>query len=327
MRNRFSGYLGERPHVARLAVRGEKQHFWESKSQSAPLACTNLVAESVCWLIRGCGQRGYGLPNSQAARQLASLENKDLVSPIAAPKVLIVEDNLKYAIELLRCFKAAGPEFIDADAAPDFDTALQYVHEDTIDIYIVDLKLGLTEDSEKGIKLVEKILETTKAGVIVHSSIPAEREAVPLLMLGADDYVEKPVKAEILRAKILALWRRIQLTRPSYSKSLAHTGRIFAIGKWRLVIGSRELKSDDDEKVKISSTEHALLRHLCVVLDHEIDRETFNVTILGRRPLEQDKRIDNFVYRLRHKLGGSLQLKSMKDGTLKLMDVQEIKSP
>jgi DNA-binding response OmpR family regulator len=260
-------------------------------------------------------------------------EIQESAGATVAPKILVVEDNLRYAIELLKAFKIANVgekhSKIDVDLLPDAAGIEKYLSDDQIDVYVIDL--GLTSpqnpteiDAEVGRQLVQKILENSRAGVIVHSSLPAEIEAPPLLDIGADDYIEKPASFRLLRSKILAVWRRVQQSQPSSSRSFAHTSRVFLFGGYRFVVGNRELKDPQGKNIKITATEHAILRYLCTVEDHEISREVFNIEVLGREVLEKNARVDNFIYKLRHKLGSSVQLISKKDGGYKLLDVIEV---
>ena len=64
--------------------------------------------------------------------------------------------------------------------------------------------------------------------------------------------------------------------------------------------------------IRITPTQHAFLRFLCTVEGHEIDRETFNLAILGRPEAEKNKRIDDFIYKFKNKVGPSVQLISKK---------------
>ena len=253
-----------------------------------------------------------------------------------APRILIVEDDLWYAILLMGVLREPEPQTrgtrFEVDIAHNIDAALKFLQDDRIDIYLVDLKLEAAKDSgtesaEAGKGLVQKILAASNAGVIVHSSIPAETDAVPLISLGVDDYIEKPTNPELIRAKVLALWRRVQLVRPFFSGVFAHANRAFRIGDWYFMIGNRELRNDKGEIIRLSVTEHSFLRHLCTIEGHEIDRETFNIVVMGRPLAEKERRMDTFIYKLRSKLGESVEIYSRRDGTYKLITVQELFSP
>jgi DNA-binding response OmpR family regulator len=293
------------------------------------------------------------LPNHLANSAQAVLLPHKLGGADYAPRVLIVEDDLRYGVELMRALREIKPSLptvrFEVDITPDPAVALAHATQDNTDIYIVDLKFPsaaspLIGDSDVGKSLIAKILERTKAGLIVHSSLPAERNAASLMMLGADDYIQKISRSggtrevrkgkrikleerglhEIIRAKVAAVWRRVQLTRPLQFRNIAHTGRVFLIGMWRFQVGNRQLDGERGERIRISATEHALLRYLCAVEDHEVDVETINVEILGRAADERDKRVDNYIYRIRNRLGPSVQLISKREGVYQLLTVKEL---
>ena len=210
--------------------------------------------------------------------------------------------------------------------AADIERAISYLSDDSIDIFIVDLILDKNQPDRKiGAEFIGQVVARTNAGIIVHTSLsPLDAEATKLLNEGADDYIQKPSDVDTIRARILALWRRIQLVRPGKQSLQGHNNRTFIIGDWKFVIGSRILTNLAGETLRLSPTEHAFLRHICVDANHQCDVLNFNLVVLGRRPFEQNMRIDNLVYRLRNKLRGSLELIS-DEGSYKLIDVREIK--
>lgn len=263
----------------------------------------------------------------------------------APARVLIVEDDLNYAVELMRALRVKDPNFptarFEIDITPDPAVALECADRDSVDIFIVDLRFKEPNhpdsgSAEIGKRLILDIQERTNAGIIVHTSVPDDVEGASTIALGADDYIEKMsldggfrgrrTVAQVIRAKIVALWRRVQLMRSGTATKFQHANRVFQIGVWQFHIGSRTLVSDTGEEAKLTPTEHALLRYLCVIDGHEIDREQFNASILGRDAGVDDRRIDNMVYRLRVKLGPSLQLISNHKKGYILVGVQESKS-
>lgn len=253
-------------------------------------------------------------------------------------RLLIVEDETWYAANLLQSLQR-GPnpdDFpLEINLATDGNRATEYINSDSIEIYIVDLEIpehegqGVSEDV--GRRVAERVLEYSNAGLIIHSKIPAERNADAFIELGADDYIEKgnledeKTVRDLVRRKARALWRRVQLLRPTDSRGSEHPGRTFLIGRWRFVVGDRELHDSSGNRVRLSATEHAFLQHLINTAGHEIDRERFNVDILERKGDESEMRIDNLVYRLRNKLDHSLFLSKGK-GRYKLMNVKQVRS-
>jgi DNA-binding response OmpR family regulator len=269
------------------------------------------------------------LRQTVASRPLRTHDAQVALQP-PAPRILIVEDETQYAVGLMNWLEDWRMPTVQGQCrvqiATDVDRATGYLSGDTIDIFIVDLILDKDQPDRKiGAEFIRKVVAQTNAGIIVHTSLsPSDAEATELLNEGADDYIQKPSDIETVRARILALWRRIQYVRPAKKSMQGHNNRIFHIGEWKFVVGSRVLKNLAGDALRLSPTEHAFLRHLCVDENHECDKVSFNLTVLGRRSFEQNMRVDNLVYRLRNKLRGSLQLIS-DEGAYKLIDVREVK--
>jgi DNA-binding response OmpR family regulator len=252
------------------------------------------------------------------------------------PRILIVDDNPIHASAIKRALRdpssTIGRLKCEIDVVEDLTTARQYLREDSIDIYFLDLEIsekageGLLHASV-GKDFVRDVVRATNAGVIVCSSFAAETEASGLLEVGADDYVEKTSAPDVIAARALSVWRRTLQSRPTNSQAakFAHVGRTFALNDWRFVVGNRTVTDTDGATVKLSPTEHAFLRYLCAVDDHAINSEIFNIDVLDRDQHKVHVRLDNFVHRLRKKFDGRLELTSQGDGIYKLLDVRELK--
>jgi DNA-binding response OmpR family regulator len=255
---------------------------------------------------------------------------------LPSPRILIVDDNPVHASGIKRALRDPSSIFgrlkCEIDVVDDLAAARKYLREDSVDIYFLDLEIsekageGLLHASV-GRDFVRDVVKTTNAGVIICSSFAAETEAVELLEVGADDYVEKTSAPDIVAARALSVWRRTLQGRPANSQTVrfAHVGRTFVLNDWRFVVGDRTLANIEGATVKISPTEHAFLRYLCAVDGQMIDSETFNIDVLDRDQHKVHVRLDNFIHRLRKKFDGKLELTSQGDGVYKLLDVREIK--
>jgi DNA-binding response OmpR family regulator len=268
----------------------------------------------------------FGTSHAKAASSFEELERRS-----NSPRVLIIEDQKEAAEALERILSEppTPPHYIQCrvEALTVVDSVQQYLERDAIDVYIVDLKLKKDKtsvpDKKLGEELVRKIHEATNAGIIVYSSEPIE-QTVESLAEGADDYIEKGTPKDIIKSRVFALWRRIKPTRPAFSDAYFHNSRTFLIGVWRFMVGSRELLDERGNTVRISPLEHAFLSYMTTIESHEIDREHFNVYVLGRETYHDDRRIDNLVSRLRKKLGDSVQFIANRSGGYKLLAVREI---
>jgi DNA-binding response OmpR family regulator len=255
---------------------------------------------------------------------------------LPSPRILIVDDNPAHASAVKRALRdpssILGRLKCEIEAVEDLATARKYLHEDSIDIYFLDLEIseyageGLLHASV-GKAFVRDVVRITNAGVVVCSSLSHETEAAALLEAGADDYVEKAYGPDIIAARTLSVWRRTLQSRPHASQALklAHAGRTFIFSGWHFVVGNRTLTNAEGIEIKLSPTEHAFLRYLSAVDDHSINSEIFNVDVLDRDQHKIHVRLDNFIYRLRKKFGDKLAIISQGDGFYKLLDVKEIK--
>lgn len=252
-----------------------------------------------------------------------------------APHILLVENDPKYAIQLMNNLKNWRLDLTDApctiDIAPDIECAREHLRQDKVDVFILDLIMNEScdaadEDKKIGQAFAREVWEKTNAGIIVHTTLSEDdADSSTMLSEGADDYIRKgATDLKTIRARIQALWRRIQLIRPTEKDSYGHANRVFLIGSWKFIAGSRSLTNENGETLKLSPTEHAFLRHLCTSENNECDKASFNLSVLGRRSFEDNMRVDNFVYRLRKKLGENLQLLA-DQGTYRLVGVKEVK--
>ena len=256
---------------------------------------------------------------------------------LPSPRILIVDDNPAHASAVKRTLRDPSSMFgrlnPEIDVVEDLAAAREYLREDSIDIYFLDLEIseyagvGLLHSSV-GKAFVRDVVRMTNAGVVVCSSLAHETEAAALLEAGADDYVEKAYGPDVIAARTLSVWRRTLQSRPDASRALklAHVGRTFIVSGWHFVVGDRKLTDAEGTSIKLSPTEHAFLRYLCAVDGHAINSEIFNVDVLDRDRHKVHVRLDNFIYRLRKKLGDKLEIISQGDGVYKLHDIKEIKA-
>jgi len=253
-----------------------------------------------------------------------------------SPRILIVDDDLIHASAVKRALRAPitaiGRLKCEIDIVDDLNSARIYLQDDTIDIYFLDLNISEKVGegplhAEVGKAFVRDVVRTTNAGVIVCSSYSAATEASGLLEDGADDYVEKNSGLDTIAARTLSVWRRVLHSRLNNSKGMkhAHTGRTFAFGGWRFVVGNRII-TNASTSIRVSATEHAFLRYLCAIEDHAINEEIFNIDVLDRDRHKTPMRLDNFVHRLRKKFDGEIELTSQGGGFYRLLNVRELKA-
>jgi DNA-binding response OmpR family regulator len=288
-------------------------------------------------------------PSLSLARDTSSAAIED--ASAYAPHILIVENNLSYAFGLMATLKGWRPfgakSNCTVDLAPDIDQAKKFLSLNEVDIFILDLVMHETigdseERKEIGQSFAKEVRDTTDAGIIVLTSLSEDDADTSWLFreVGIDDYIRKAISdattvidqgnfvrqgqtdGERVLDRVVALRRRMLPTRPG-KEQFAHYGRVFKVGPWKFVAGSRCLTSDNGETIRLSHTEHAFLCHICVSENYECDKISFNTFGMKRKSSEREMRIDNLVYRLRQKLGDNLHLIS-DEGSYRLLNVREL---
>ena len=252
------------------------------------------------------------------------------------PRVLIIDDDEAVATHVRDIVRDAnfGPmnEIPDVFYVTDVRQVDKYLSADDIDLYIVDLKLRYPDnpelvDRKLGMHLVRKIAATCTGGQIIYSSEDIDTNNTEALADdGADDYIQKETvydKPNVIRSKIKKLWGSMQSKRALRTLPTLYTGRTFAIGEWQFVVGTRELSNASGATIKISPAEHAILRHIVLIEDHKIDRESFAAYILGRSLSPNDRRLDNIITRLRPKLGPTVEIIGQRGEGYKIPNIFE----
>lgn len=120
-------------------------------------------------------------------------------------------------------------------------------------INLIILDLGLPDGN--GIDFCRNIREKAAIPIIMLTARDMEIDEVSGLMSGADDYITKPFSLSVLRARVDAIFRRIQIS----------DNNIIIIGDYQLNTSSCKfyrMGLKDIEEIPISSTEYRLLNLL-----------------------------------------------------------------
>ena len=115
--------------------------------------------------------------------------------------ILVVEDNLEMATLLCDFLEAEG---YSAKHCADGESALSAFDKDGARLVILDIMLpGLD-----GFVVCRKIRESANTPIIIVSAKTEKDDKLNGLILGADDYIEKPYDIDILLAKIKGIFTR-----------------------------------------------------------------------------------------------------------------------
>ena len=171
------------------------------------------------------------------------------------------------------------------------------VGEHLFDIVVLDAVLA----DESALAVCQHVCATTRLPLIFLAAGHAEESGIRALDLGADDYVERPLRPRELVARIRAVLRR-RLLRPDAEAGSA-TPVWFA--GWTFDRAMHELMSPSGQRVPLPNAEFRLLCAFVAEPHQVLSRE--HLIEMTRAPdLDISERsIDLVVSRLRQKLGDS----------------------
>lgn len=115
--------------------------------------------------------------------------------------ILVVEDNLEMGGLLIDFLKNEG---YSAHWCTDGEAALEYYENEGARVVILDIMLPNID----GFAVCRRIRESSNTPIIVVSAKNTKDDKLKGLMLGADDYIEKPYDIDLLLAKIKGIFLR-----------------------------------------------------------------------------------------------------------------------
>lgn len=115
--------------------------------------------------------------------------------------ILLVEDNEELATLITEFLKLDGNEIMVVSSG---EQALAYLERNQAKLILLDIMLvGLD-----GFSVCSEIRKMSNVPIIMMSARVDKEDKLNGFLLGADDYIEKPVDIDVLRVKIAALMRR-----------------------------------------------------------------------------------------------------------------------
>ncbi len=202
-------------------------------------------------------------------------------------RVLVVDDE----VEMQRALRT-GLRYHD------FDVKAVGTGEDAVreaagwrpDVILLDLGLPGMD----GFSTLRALRPTTRAGVIVVSVMPGEKDKVRALDAGADDSLVKPFGTEELVARIRAVLRR-QADVPSGEP-------VLRFGDLELDL-ARRLVSVQGRAVHLTPTEYELLRYLALHAGRPVTHTTLLRQVWGDYAVGDKYNTRYVVAQIRKKLG------------------------
>lgn len=203
-------------------------------------------------------------------------------------KLLVVDDEeillkgLKYSLE---------QEEYEIDTAIDGMEAYEKAINNTYDLIVLDLMLPKMD----GLEVCRKIREQSMVPIIILTAKGEDTSKVLGLEYGADDYLTKPFNVLELKARIKAIFRRVDL-----KENLVHTN-ILEIDDFTINTLGRKV-SLNGEDINLTAKEFDLLLLLATNPGKIYSREDLLETIWGYEYFGDVRTVDVHVRRLREKI-------------------------
>lgn len=178
------------------------------------------------------------------------------------------------------------------------DIAIELIKEDEPDMVILDIMLPVKD----GFEVCKSVRDFYHGPILMMTARDQESDEILGLNLGADDYVTKPVRPQVLLSRVKALLRRADI---SQGASL-EPSQLHRYGAFMLDASSRSV-CVNDKKVAISSNEFDVLLTLVKCAGKVVHRETLVSELRGIEYDGFDRSIDIMVSRIRKKLGDDAQ--------------------
>jgi len=201
-------------------------------------------------------------------------------------KILIVEDNKKLAGYIKTCLEECGYKVNHISQG---DKAVYRIIKDQPDLVLLDIMLpGIN-----GKQICLSVRSQYQGKIIMLTALNDTITEVDSLNLGADDYITKPIKTEVLIARISAVLRRPPLKNPR---------KIITYG--RLIINTIKHEVYLDKSLcDLKPSEYDLLLLFANNEDSVLSRDNITQALYGHEYDGIDRGIDLKISSLRTKLG------------------------
>jgi DNA-binding response OmpR family regulator len=206
----------------------------------------------------------------------------------ATRRILIVDDDAALRQSLAEQLERHG-EFVSAECET-AEAALEIVGRERFEAILLDIGLPDMDGRE----LCRALRRTgVNAPILMLTAADSESDTVEGLDAGADDYVTKPFRLNVLLARLRAQLRQ----------SAHRDDAVFAIGPYTFQ-PSAKLMTDASRrrKVRLTEKETAILRYLYHAGDRAIGRETLLDEVWGYNAGVTTHTLETHVYRLRQKI-------------------------
>ncbi|MFF4416654.1 response regulator [Streptosporangium sp. NPDC001559] len=199
-------------------------------------------------------------------------------------RVLLVEDDPSVRNALTIALKGRDHE---VESAASGEEGLALLAHFAADVVVLDLMLPGID----GFEVCRRIRATTSTSIIMLSARGDDFDVVGGLEAGADDYVVKPVRPQVLEARIRAVLRRTESV-----PSPVETYGTLCVDRASLTVNR------DGRRIALPPMELRLLLHLSAVPGQVFSRQQLLESVWDHDYLGDSRLVDACVQRLRSKI-------------------------
>jgi len=202
-------------------------------------------------------------------------------------KILIVDDDSQLRDALTEQLSLL--EEFDVVAAGNASESVQTVKIGQIDLVIMDV--GLPDiNGHDAVRILRR--NGFKSPIIMLTGHDTDSDTILGLESGANDYVTKPFRFDVLLARIRAQLRQHE----------ASEDAVFTIGPYTFRPSSKILLNPKGNKVRLTERETSILRYLYRAGQRPVSRETLLQEVWGYNSGMTTHTLETHIYRLRQKI-------------------------
>ncbi|HAS6221987.1 TPA: response regulator [Vibrio vulnificus] len=202
-------------------------------------------------------------------------------------KLIIVEDDIKLQQMLSDYFMSQGFSVITVDNGTD---APEMILNEKPALVLLDLMLP----GQDGLSVCRQIRDAYNGKILMLTASDDDFDHVAALEIGADDFVNKPIKPRVLLARVRMLLRRPDVAVNQDANNCRY-------GALKLNCIRRECQLAD-QTINLTDGEFDLLWLLATSAEQVLSRESLTKALRGIEYDGVDRTIDNRVVTLRKKL-------------------------
>lgn len=204
---------------------------------------------------------------------------------MAKHKLLLIEDEKNFGNVLKNYLQLSNYEVTWAE---DGEKGMELLKQQHFDLCIVDVMMP----KKDGYTVAEELKELgSQVPFIFLTARQQKEDVIKGYMLGAEDYITKPFDTEVLLLKIKALLKR--------SDARQESGSLYTLCDYTFEPRLRALRYRQEEPVKLSPKESALLTLLCMHQNDVLPREKALKQIWKEDTYFTARSMDVYIVKLR----------------------------